>query len=333
MTQYQAQEWRSQLADVERADWKESIYRAARPILDKFARRHLQGALIRKFSPAMVLGERGFPLVARHRWATDGADLRGKSILVIGTGTGWDVASWAKFLPSRIIGVDLYEFNSWPEVKAFCMAKYGVPVEMKKSSLTDLATLEDESFDLVASDAVLEHVTDLPRLMREAHRVLKTSGLFYAAYGPLWYCAGGDHFSGRGGVTHNAYSHLLMSPEQYARYLMTNSHEIEDFQCGLRYAELGLFSRLRTEEYLTAFINAGFAVDALMFEISKEALQFRGSYPTLMMELKERHPHCDPDDFIVKANFVRLRKSRFSGDSTGVDKKGAGVLLSLHDDK
>ncbi len=308
MTQFQAQEWRSQLADAERADWKEHIYRAVRPIMDKIARRHLEGTLIEKFSPAMVLGERGFPLVARRRWAAGGTDLRGKSILVMGTGTGWDVASWAKFLPSRIVGIDLYEFSSWPEVKAFCMAKYGVSVELRESSLTDMRFLEDESFDLVASDAVLEHVTDMPGLLREAYRILKPSGLFYAAYGPLWNCAGGDHFSGRGGVP-NAYNHILMSPEQYARYLMTNSHEIEDFQCGLRYIELGLFSRLRTEEYLTAFNNAGFAVDALMFEISKEALQFRRSCPALMKELMEKYPLCDPDDFMVKANFVRLRKA------------------------
>lgn len=309
MTQFQVQEWRTQLADAEHADWKERIYCIARPILGKISRRHLEGTLVRKFSPAMVLGERGFPLVARRRWATDGKDLRGKSILVMGTGTGWDVASWAKFLPSRIVGVDLYEFNSWPEVKAFCMVEYGVSVVMKKSSLTDMGFIEDESVDLVASDAVLEHVTDLPGLMREARRVLKPSGLFYAAYGPLWYCAGGDHFSGRGGATDNAYNHLLMSPEQYAQYLVVNSHETEDFQCGLRYVELGLFSRLRTEEYLTAFNKAGFVVDALIFEISKEALQFRGSCSALMMELMERYPLCDPDDFVVKANFVRLRKS------------------------
>jgi 2-polyprenyl-3-methyl-5-hydroxy-6-metoxy-1,4-benzoquinol methylase len=308
MTQFQAQEWRSQLAIAERANWKEHIYRVMRPIWNKSAQRELNGTLIKKFSPAMVLGERGFPLIARRQWAVNGSNLLGKTILVMGTGTGWDVASWAKFLPSRIVGVDLYEFSSWSEVKQYCASRYGVPVEMRAQSLTDMHFLEDGSFDLIVSDAVLEHVTDLAGLLREAYRLLKPNGQFYAGYGPLWYSAGGDHFSGRGGLS-NAYNHLLLSSEKYAKYLKVNSNEIEDFQSGLRYVELGLFSKLKTAEYLSSFSNAGFVIDSLIFEISKEALLFRKNCPALMEQLILKYPLCDLDCFMVKANFVRLRKA------------------------
>ena len=308
MTQFQPQQWRSQLKVAEGANWKKYIYQIMRPIWDKFARRHLEGTFIERFTPEMVIGERGFPLVSRQQWAFNGANLEGKSILVMGTGTGWDVASWAKYKPSKIIGVDLYEFSSWPEVKEYCASNFGVSIEMRAQSLTDMNFLEDECFDLIVSDAVLEHVTDLKGLMSEAYRLLKPTGKFYASYGPLWYCAGGDHFSGRGGVQ-NAYSHLLLSTDRYSNYLRENSCEIEDFQSGLRYVELGLFSKLRTAEYLETFSNAGFIIDSLIIEISQEALIFRKSYPALMDQLIKKYPFCDLDDFMVKANFIRLHKA------------------------
>lgn len=46
------------------------------------------------------------------------------------------------------------------------------------------------------------------------------------------FCARGDHFSGRGGVSTGLT--ILLNPEAYQRYLEAYQDEIEDFKGGAR---------------------------------------------------------------------------------------------------
>ena len=52
-------------------------------------------------------------------------------------------------------------------------------------------------------------------------------------HGPLYFCARGDHFFGRGGLS-TCFNHLLLNPEAYQRYFEAYQEEIEDFQGGAR---------------------------------------------------------------------------------------------------
>ena len=257
--------------------------------------------------PNLVLGERGFPLIARRRWAIGSTDLKNKTVLVQGTGNGWDLFSWASFGPKKLIGIDLFDFESWSEIEDSIRASFDIDVEFHKSPLDELPFIANESVDLCASDAVFEHVTNLDCVLKETFRILRPGGTVYASYGPLWYCAGGDHFSGRGGIV-NAFNHILLGEDDYRDYFDKYKKETEDFQSGGRYVDLGLFSKLRTEEYLELFRSSGFVVDGLILQLSKQALMFKRCYSESFHELLEKNSECTKDDLVVKTNLVRLRK-------------------------
>jgi SAM-dependent methyltransferase len=258
--------------------------------------------------PTWVLPERGFPLETRRRWATNYQTLHGKTILVQGTGTGWDVISWAELRPAKIIATDLFSFaDSWDEISLYCRQRFGVEVFFYQASLEDHSFLDSGSIDLCASDAVYEHCKNLSQVILETRRVLKTNGTVYATYGPLWYCASGDHFD-RGGLE-NAYNHLVLDQVAYKEYFNSYKKNNEDFQSGGRYMELELFSYLKTSEYLEIFRNAGFVLDELILEVSSQALNFMGSLTERFNELEKKYiDRCNRDDFLIKANFVRLKK-------------------------
>jgi ubiquinone/menaquinone biosynthesis C-methylase UbiE len=304
-------DWRDDLRNAESADSKDFIYSFARPVLNVINRRHLQKQTLRAFSPELVLKERGLPLCARRRWGANSSSLVGKTVLIQGTGSGWDAASWARLRPTKVIAVDMFEFGQWPEIRDYALKEYGVQVEFREASLHHLDFISDESIDLCVSDAVFEHVKNLEEVMVETHRVLKEHGIVYATYGPMWYCAGGDHFA-RGGLR-NVYNHILLDDRGYKEYYHRMLGEKEYYQNGARYIELDLFSRLRTEEYLQIFHDAGFLIDSLILELSNEAIQFRRKFSDLYKQIRVRNACCREDDFIIKANFVRLKKARANG--------------------
>jgi SAM-dependent methyltransferase len=53
--------------------------------------------------------------------------------------------------------------------------------------------LPSESFDLIVSNAVLEHVADVPRFASEVERLLKPGGWFYAIIHNFYSLSGGHH--------------------------------------------------------------------------------------------------------------------------------------------
>jgi SAM-dependent methyltransferase len=155
---------------------------------------------------------------------------------------------------------------------------------------------------------VLEHCRDLNSVLAESRRLLRPGGSFYAAYGPLWFGPGGDHFSGRDGLE-SIYNHLVLDEGDYGAYVKSHLQPREDFQSGGRYVELDLFSRLTTRGYLAAFEGAGFIRDGLVVELSPDALSYRRRFPERWQALMARlDGQCDTDDLIIKANFVRLLK-------------------------
>lgn len=290
---------------------KRAIYAVIRPAIDRRYRRYLSQQTLESARPTLVLGPRGFPLEKRRRWSVGDLSLPDTTILVQGTGTGWDVISIAVLRPRKIIATDLFAFEeSWAPIRAYCKDRYGVEVEFHQCPLEHHSFLPDGSIDLCISDAVFEHCKDLPSVMRESFRLLRPGGVLYASYGPIWFSAGGDHFSGRGGLQH-IFNHVLLEPEQYQAYFKTHLGETEEFQSGGRYVELDLFSKLTTSQYLDVFRNAGFEQDQLIIEISPDSLNFRRQFPDQFQHLLEKwRPRCTEDDFLIKGHLARLLKPR-----------------------
>ena len=290
---------------------KRLVYVIIRPLLSLKYSRYLSPQTIQAYQPRFILGARGLPLESRRSWGSKYLKkVREAVVLVQGTGTGWDVISWAKLRPRQIIATDMFPFeDSWEEITRYCYDHFQVTVDFRVSAIEDVSFLDSNRVDLIASDAVYEHCRDLPGVMRESFRILKPGGCIYASYGPLYFCAGGDHFSGRGGLEHS-FNHLLLDPEAYQRYLEAYQEEIEDFQGGARYLELNLFSYLTTRQYLDIYQRAHFVVKELILEISQDALQFKKMHPDkfdfLVNKYKDR---CCQDDLLIKTNLIILQKN------------------------
>jgi len=309
MTQFEKTAWRKQYRSSSRGLTKRIVYYFTRPLISWHHTRLLSPDTLERCKPDLVIGPRGLPLETRHRWASAKVKRSEATILVQGTGTGWDVISWAVLRPRRIVATDLYPFDeSWAAIADHCRKRFGVDVEFRQAPLEDHAFLPDSSVDLCGSDAVFEHCRDLAAVLRETRRVLKRGGTLYTAYGPMWFCASGDHYSGRGGIEH-VFNHVLLEPASYRRYFDAQINAVEDFQSGGRYVELDLFSKLTTSEYLAKFSEAGFRVDSLIVEVSSDALRFKRRFPERFAALVARwSPRCMPDDFLIKGNIVRLTK-------------------------
>lgn len=230
------------------------------------------------------------------------------TILVQGTGSGWDVISWASLKPKHIIAVDLFPFDSWVEIRDYCLKNYGVTVQFVAASLDTDFGLDNNSVDLVVSDAVYEHCTNLRAVMYETYRILRNSGRVYANYGPLWYCAGGDHFSGRESIS-SSFNHLLLSGDDYRDYVNKHRGDSEDYQDGVRYIELSLFSKLKTSEYLDIYTECGFTIENLWVEVSERSARFKAEYKNTFFSIPSAvKGDISIDDLMIKIHHVRLRK-------------------------
>ncbi|MFN3813428.1 MAG: class I SAM-dependent methyltransferase [Aquificaceae bacterium] len=94
-----------------------------------------------------------------------------KSVLDIGCSTGRNLDYVGKFLSpgAELYGVDLEKNSAIPESIAF----YQCDVDK------DTLPFKDQSFDLVISTFVLEHLKEPQRLFLESYRVLKGGMYFY----------------------------------------------------------------------------------------------------------------------------------------------------------
>lgn len=124
-------------------------------------------------------------------------DLRGKSILDFGCGTGIFTFLLEKYYPSKIIGIDLSE-----EMLKIAIAKG----EEKKSSAqfvqgdaSKLVNYFDETFDLVFSSTTTHYLTNLEELFTSIRRVLKEDGtcilsIIHPVYSAFYPIEHGDAF-------------------------------------------------------------------------------------------------------------------------------------------
>ena len=294
--------WLEQHKKHQSAKWKRIAYYFIRPMLKRYMRSKLVRHGYGHIPDYHILPEWGFPLEDRRRWAARGVNIKDAVILVCGTGWGWDVVGWAGLEPAKIIATDLFECDTWDQVSAYCWDEMGVQVTFRQSPLENHAFVDSGSIDLTVSDAVYEHCCNLDAVMAETWRMLKKSGSVYASYGPLWYTAGGDHFSGCDGL-HTVYNHLLLERGEYREYFNSLRKPGKG-----TLVELDLFSRLATSEYLSLFHRNGFRLDELIIEVSASALLFRERYRKEFDKLQTKYPFLDPLDFIIKTHLIRLKK-------------------------
>jgi SAM-dependent methyltransferase len=197
-----------------------------------------------------IWGQRGNDYDSNRRRVNRYKSIAGADLLIVGAGTGYDAPSWLPWHPRSISGCDYFDYTAhWNEHKSVMRElSPKTRVEFAQGDAQSLG-YADAAFDLYVSDAVLEHVRDLRKVVSEARRVLRPDGLFYSTWGALWYSYAGDHCSGYDGLS-GGYNHLLMGAEEYKRYLDGLGPYRHDPDDGRTWVENDLFSRLRPAEYM-----------------------------------------------------------------------------------
>lgn len=260
----------------------EKVKKPLRALLYPPYLRILNPFLRRRYDPRRRLdvdqwywGHRGFEYERLRGRLNKYRRIRSSSVLVLGCGTGRDVASWMSYEPACLLGVDLFNYAAaWRQIEL----KYDRKLKCIQGDIANLACVADGAFDIVGSDAVFEHVRNLDDVLRESHRVLKQNGLLYASFGPLWHCFGGDHISGHDRIS-SGYNHLLLRRQDYLRYLADAGDFIHSEHDGRTWVENDLFSYLKIDEYLTRLTDTGFSALHLGVVVEPRAIKYLANYP------------------------------------------------------
>jgi len=239
-------------------------------------------------------GQRGNDYAAHRRRVNKLIPIKDKKILIGGCGTGRDIFSWLKYKPSIVVGLDYFCYQrAWAEATLEFGKRFSKPtVYFRKGDLSNLEIFDDDEFDIIGSDAVLEHITDLPSVAKEFYRVLRPGGIIYATFGPLWHAWHGDHFSGWD-ENSSGYNHLALNAEQYKRYLEEKPFDQHSEDDGRTWIEHGLFSYLKPTEYLEILEKTGFKKLFTGVLIEPKAVQCLKKNDGLKTQLLQQHQELD----------------------------------------
>lgn len=237
-----------------------------------------------------LLGHRGSDYASLRRLLNKKIDLSNKDILIIGCGTGRDLKSWLKYNPSKIVAVDLFNYDkAWNKVVAdFKKINPNVSIEFYQQDINALSL--DCRFDVIASDAVFEHLRNFDTSISVLKSYLKPSGVIYATFGPLWNCWGGDHI---GGSLSDGYNHLLLDQTEYLEYLESKGPFVHHEGDGRTWFYNDLFSYLTPQQYLKTLRSHGLNELYVSCLIDQRAIDFSKNYPDKFKSLLSKHEPAD----------------------------------------
>jgi SAM-dependent methyltransferase len=131
--------------------------------------------------------------------AADGIELAGATIADIGSGDGIiDLGVTLKARPAKLVGYDLKAAD--PEALRRAMAAAGLDEQLPEQDVLafvqsdpDHVPAPNDTFDIVFSWSVFEHVSNPVRMLQEVHRILKPDGIFFLQLWPFFYSQHGGH--------------------------------------------------------------------------------------------------------------------------------------------
>lgn len=122
--------------------------------------------------------------------------LEGARVLDVGCGDGFiDLGIIRRFNPAKLMGVDL-EMTNVEELRRLSMENFQQELPGNLSFGTCAPTtiaLPDESFDVVMSWSVFEHVSNPVAVLSEIHRIIRPGGFMFLQIWPLYLSQRGSH--------------------------------------------------------------------------------------------------------------------------------------------
>ncbi len=229
-----------------------------------------------------------------------------KKVLVVGCGYGdGDVQFWLQRRVKKLVGIDICNFGlRWQTILKDLRNRYDCEIEFRQATV-ECIPFESESFDLISSAAVLEHVQNLDLAVREMARVLAPQGWAWHRFGPLYFCHGGDHCMPAYG-NDRGYDHLLMDEDKYQTLIHNQTFfDTTDDRDQSYWAKVNQFSFLFADDYIDIF-SKYFHVEHVLVKISPSAIAFRDTCPDRWRSLL--HLGIRESSLLVQSLAVVLRK-------------------------
>ena len=175
-------------------------------------------------------------------WAFAG-DVHGRTVLDAGCGTGY-LSKKLHDRGARVIGIDFSE-------RMIEIARAHHPdIDFRVDSCTELATIEDEYFDLVIANYVLMDTPDLHGTLHAFHRVLKPDGVAVLVFSHPCFPQGRATVSHNGDEITYRWDFSYFEPKKCIDPPWDQSHFTSEF----------IWFHRPLSDYWKAFVAAGFVV-------------------------------------------------------------------------
>lgn len=275
---------------LDQKSFKKLIRKYIYPFYIFFNNLFLKKKYFKKYNANLILkNQRGNDYASHRKRVNNNNKIKGSVILILGVGTGNDIESWLIYHPKKIICVDLFSYRkAWDELRKNFSGKYKTEIVFHQGLIENMSFLDSNSIDIVASDAVFEHLQNINDCLLEIKRVLKKGGVLYSTFGPLWFSFGGDHISGNDNIK-NGYNHLTLNKNDYKSYLDSFGKYNHDENDGRTWIENNLFSYLKTEEYLEILNKHKFKKNYLILILEPKAYIFRKMFKPVFENLSNSH--------------------------------------------
>ena len=136
-----------------------------------------------------------------------------KRVAVLGCSTGLDCQLFVLAGAEKVLGVDLD-----PRIGKDFEAPN---VSYLRESISALDSIENDSFDVIYSTAVFEHVFDIPGALNECQRILKPGGIAFILSSPLWNSPFGHHYKNM--LENYPWMHLVLGQAEAVDFLTRNN--------------------------------------------------------------------------------------------------------------